>query len=120
MNGLARDILLGFRRLARTPGQTLAAVAALTLGIGLSTAAFSMTWGIVVRGLPVEKAEQILHLESDNPSQNQPSLGVYLQDFLELAPAPDLVRGARRLSIANRQPERRPSGGAGRGGAPQR
>jgi predicted permease len=83
MNGLARDILLGFRRLARTPGQTLAAVAALTLGIGLSTAAFSMTWGIVVRGLPVEKPGQILHLESDNPPQNQPSLGVYLQDFLE-------------------------------------
>ncbi|MFP5288754.1 MAG: ABC transporter permease, partial [Thermoanaerobaculia bacterium] len=83
MNGLARDVRVALRRLARTPGQTLAAVIALALGIGLSTAVFSMTWGIVVRGLPFEEPEQILHLESDNPSQGQPSLGVYLQDFLE-------------------------------------
>ena len=83
MNGLARDARSGIRRLARTPGQTLAAVAALALGIGLSTAVFSMIYGIVVRGLPFEKPEQLLHLESDNPSQDQPSLGVYLQDFLE-------------------------------------
>ena len=83
MNGLARDARIGIRRLARTPGQTLAAVTALALGIGLSTAVFSMTWGIVVRGLPFEEPEELLHLENDNPSQNQPSLGVYLQDFLE-------------------------------------
>ena len=83
MNGLARDVRFGIRRLARTPGQTLAAVTALTLGIGLSTAVFSMTYGIVIRGLPFEEPEKLLHLESDNPSQNQPSLEVYLQDFLE-------------------------------------
>lgn len=83
MNGLARDARSGIRRLARTPGQTLAAVMALALGIGLSTAVFSMTWGIVVRGLPFEEPEELLHLESDNLSQNQESLGIYLQDFLE-------------------------------------
>ncbi len=87
MNGLARDARFGIRRLARTPGQTLAAVIALALGIGLSTAVFSMTYGIVVRGLPFEKPEQLLHLESGDrfrkPSQDQASLGVYLQDFLE-------------------------------------
>ncbi|HEX6863856.1 MAG TPA: ABC transporter permease, partial [Thermoanaerobaculia bacterium] len=81
--GLARDARFGIRRLARTPGQTLAAVIALALGIGLSTAVFSMTYGIVVRGLPFEEPEELLHLESDNPSQDQESLGVYLQDFLE-------------------------------------
>lgn len=83
MNGLAHDVRFGLRRLARTPGQTLAAVTALMLGIGLSTAMFSITWCIVLRGLPFEEPWELLHLESDNPSQNQPSLGVYQQDFLE-------------------------------------
>ena len=87
MNGLARDVRFALRRLAKTPGQTLAAVIALALGIGLSTAVFSMTYGIVIRGLPFEKPEQLLYLESEDqlrkPSQDQPSLGVYLQDFLE-------------------------------------
>ena len=83
MNGFGGDVLLAIRRLARTPGQTLAAVTALMLGIGLSTAMFSITWSVVVRGLPFEEAEELLHLQSDNPAQGQASLGVYLQDFLE-------------------------------------
>jgi predicted permease len=83
MSGLARDLRFGFRMLARTPGHTLAAVLALALGIGLSTAMFSIVYGAVIRGLPFEEPERLLHIENNNPSRNQRSLEVFPADFLE-------------------------------------
>jgi putative ABC transport system permease protein len=81
MNGLARDLRFGFRMLARTPGHTLAAVLALALGTGLSTAMFSIVYGAILRGLPFEKSEQLLHVENNNPSKDQRSLEVFFPDF---------------------------------------
>jgi predicted permease len=83
MTGLAQDVRFGIRMLARSPGHTLAAVAALMLGTGLSTAMFSLVYGIVIRGLPFAEPERIVYLESTNPSHGQPSLAVDVQDFLE-------------------------------------
>lgn len=82
MTQLFRDLRFGFRILARTPGHTLAAVLALALGIGLSTAMFSIVYGAVLRGLPFEESERLLHIENNNPSKDQRSLEVYLPDFL--------------------------------------
>jgi putative ABC transport system permease protein len=82
MNQLLRDLRFGFRMLAKTPGHTLAAVLALALGIGLSTAMFSIVYGAVIRGLPFERSERLMHVENNNPSKDQRSLEVYLQDFL--------------------------------------
>jgi putative ABC transport system permease protein len=83
MTALARDLRFGLRMLAKSPGHTLAAVLALALGIGLSTAMFSIIYGVVIRGLPFERSERLMHLENDNPSKGQRSLEVYLPDFLE-------------------------------------
>src|SRR5687768_11583168 len=83
MTGLARDIRFGIRMLAKTPGHTLAAVVALALGIGLSTAMFSIVYGALLRGLPFEDSEAILHLENNNPSLEQESLEVFPHDFLD-------------------------------------
>ena len=83
MNGLARDLRFGFRMLARTPGHTLAAVLALALGLGLSTAMFSIVYGAVLRGLPFEESERLMHVENNNPSKDQRSLEVSQPDFLE-------------------------------------
>jgi predicted permease len=82
MTRLLRDLRFGFRMLAKTPGHTLAAVLALALGIGLSTAMFSIVYGVILRGLPFERSDRLLHIENNNPSKDQPSLEVYLPDFL--------------------------------------
>jgi putative ABC transport system permease protein len=83
MTPLARDIRFSLRMLTKTPGHTAAAVVALALGIGLATAMFSIVYGILLRGLPFERSERILHLECNNPAREQNSLEVFHLDYLE-------------------------------------
>jgi len=84
MTGLARDLRYGIRMLAKNPGLSLAAVLAFALGIGLSTAMFSIVYGVIFRGLPFEEPDRLMHVENNNPSKEQRSLEVFLPDYLEL------------------------------------
>lgn len=83
MSHLFRDFRYGLRMLSKTPGQTVAAVVALGLGIGLTAAMFSIVYGIVLRGLPLPDSDRLLHLETQNLSRDQDSLEVGLHDFLD-------------------------------------
>jgi putative ABC transport system permease protein len=85
MGDLLRDLRFGLRIFARSPGHTLAAVLALTLGIGLATAMFSIVEGVVLSGLPVEESERLLFIGNANPSRGEPRLGVSLHDYVEYA-----------------------------------
>ena len=51
---------LPFRLLLKRPGMSVLAVAALGVGIGLTTAMFSIINGVVLRGLPFDQADRIL------------------------------------------------------------
>ena len=84
MTELARDLRYGIRMLTKNPGLTVAAVLAFALGIGLSTAMFSIVYGVLLRGLPFEEPEQLVHIENNNPSKDQRSLEVFLQDYVEM------------------------------------
>ncbi len=84
MTGLFRDLRFGIRTLIKTPGHTLAAVLALGLGLGLSTAMFSIVYGALLRGLPFEASERLMHIENNNPSRDQSSLEVSVPDFIEM------------------------------------
>ena len=57
---LAQDIHYGVRTLLRTPSFTLAAVAAMTLGIGAGTAVFSVVDRILFRALPYPNDGRLL------------------------------------------------------------
>ncbi len=83
MTSIGQDVRFGVRMLFRSPGVTLAAVLALGLGIGLATAMFSIVYGAMIRGLPVPEPERLMHLENANPSREEPSLEVFLHDFLD-------------------------------------
>ncbi|MDP9122292.1 MAG: ABC transporter permease [Acidobacteriota bacterium] len=83
MRTLWRDIRFGVRILGKHPGHTAAAAVALALGIGLTTAMFSIVYGVILRGLPFPGAERIMFLETANSARNQKSLAVDLADFLD-------------------------------------
>lgn len=70
------------RSLARSRALTLIAVLALTLGIGLTTAMYSIVRG-ALRDLPFENADRLMHLERNNPSEGIDSMEVTLHDFLD-------------------------------------
>ena len=62
MRAIARDIALAARRLTGSPRQTAAAVAVLALGIGATTAIFSVLEGVLLRPLPFAEAERLVVL----------------------------------------------------------
>jgi hypothetical protein len=63
-------IRLGIRTLARYPGYSLTVVVLLAIGIGASTAVFSIVDAILLRELPVSQPEQL-----DRMVQHLPKLG---------------------------------------------
>src|SRR5438552_11004861 len=59
MDRLLQDVRFGVRLLRRTPGFTLAAVLALALGIGATTAIFSVLDRVVLRPLPYPEPDRL-------------------------------------------------------------
>jgi putative ABC transport system permease protein len=78
-----RDIRYGGRMLAKAPGHTVAAAIALSLGIGLTTAAFSIVYGVLWRGLPYPQAERLMQVDTQVPSRDLLYQGVGVHDYLD-------------------------------------
>src|SRR5215213_3197487 len=62
MDSILKDIRVGVRSLLKRPGFTSIAILTLALGIGASTAIFSVVDGVLLRPLPYPRAEQIVQL----------------------------------------------------------
>jgi predicted permease len=59
---LRQDLRFTFRTLARTPGFTMTAILVAALGIGATTAAFSVTDRVLLRELPFADSERLVSL----------------------------------------------------------
>ena len=62
--GLWTDLRYGVRLLMRNPAFAAVAVSSLALGIGANTALFSVTDALMLRMLPVKRAEDIVRLRT--------------------------------------------------------
>ncbi|MGH9754135.1 MAG: permease prefix domain 1-containing protein, partial [Blastocatellia bacterium] len=80
------DMRYGLRMLRKTPGWTAIMCAVLALGIGLTTAIFSLTYGILLRALPYPDPERIVALYLTNTvaaAAGYPRFGVSAATWLE-------------------------------------
>lgn len=83
LDALRREVGQAMRGLAKSPGLVATSVVALGLGIGLTGVMFSIVDGALLKGLPFERSDRILHLEQTNLSAGIESMEVPLHDFLD-------------------------------------
>lgn len=68
MDSIFKDIRYGVRGLLKHPGFTAIVVITLALGIGASTAIFSVVDSVLLRRLPYRNAERIVAIQELNPA----------------------------------------------------
>jgi predicted permease len=83
---LLQDTSYGVRTLAKSPGFTFVAILTLALGIGASTAIFSLIHAVLLRSLPYGDSARLVYLFTPNPRYNLPAeiFGPSNADFFDL------------------------------------
>jgi putative ABC transport system permease protein len=81
--GFARDLQYSTRLLRRQPGFALVAMLTLAVGIGASTAIFSVVDAVLLRALPYPKPQQIVRVWEQSPTGRRMNLATSnFDDFL--------------------------------------
>ena len=82
MESVMRDLAIAVRTLRRRWAISLWSIVALGVGIGLATTTFSIIWGSLLRGLPVEASDRLVHFERGEVG-SVGSLAVTHHDYLD-------------------------------------
>ena len=80
VTSLARDVRYAVRSLRRSPGTVIAGTAALALGIGLTAVMYSIIYGMLIKGLPFDRADRIAIVYYADPAHEDDQIP--LADFL--------------------------------------
>jgi len=82
LEALVADLRYGWRSLRRTRGFTLVAAGSLAIGIGASSAIFSVADAVLLRTLPLPEPERLVELEAVFASHEQTNLESVVFDHL--------------------------------------
>src|ERR1700685_4289906 len=71
MRTLVQDLRFAFRQFRKSPGFAVSAVLSLMLGIGATTAVFSVVYGVLLDPYPYKDAKRMVHVELFDSSGRQ-------------------------------------------------
>lgn len=112
MNSLWQDVRFGFRAVRRSPGASSLAVCVLALGVGLSTATFSIVNAALFRPLPVRASDRLVYEYPILPGGGRTAMtdfgvleflrqhGDVFESVTAHSPHTDLIRAADRSVTA--------------------
>ncbi len=76
MKGVVQDLRLSLRELYKRPGLAITAIVSLMLGIGATTAVFSVIYGLLAHPYPYKDSDRMIHLVLVNESGQERWPGV--------------------------------------------
>ena len=88
MRGVIQDIRYALRQLGKAPGFTFTAIVSLALGIGATTAVFSVIYGILVDPYPYANSDRMAHVNLRNTAGERNGFGVTAGQWLEMRKSP--------------------------------
>src|SRR5688572_27268829 len=113
MQSILRDLRFAARRLVKDRWFTLAAIAALALGIGANSAVFTLVNAVLLRGLPFDEPDRIVMIYWRDTRGRD--FGNSLDDFEDLRRASRtfsgmslVFNGSLNISADDRDPEQYP------------
>jgi predicted permease len=84
LENLTQDVRYGFRMLRKSPGFTAIAVLTIALGIGATTAIFSVVDATLLRPLPYPQPEQLVSIQDDLPGAGARDVGMSQPEWQDL------------------------------------
>src|SRR5436305_7204169 len=84
MDTLWKDLRYAIRSLSRTPGFAIAAVLALALGIGATTAIFSVVHAVLLRSLGWGEESRLVSVRANFPGQDLIDIPVSALEYFDL------------------------------------
>ena len=88
MRTVFQDLRYAFRQLIKLPGFTLTAVVSLALGIGATTAVFSVVYAILMDPYPYAAPDRMVHMRLVAPNGNLRGFGVTGTQWQQLRKSP--------------------------------
>ena len=103
-----QDMRYGVRLMRRAPGFAAAAILTVALGIGATTAMFSVVYGVVLQPLPYREPDRLVNLWNTAIKRGLPRAYVGNGQRRRLEGAQSRVRGHRGVARGRElQPDRR-------------
>src|SRR5215472_9255519 len=81
---IIQDLHFGLRMLRKSPGFTAIAILTMALGIGATTAIFSLVDATLLRPLPYPHAEELVRVEDDLPGEGATDAGISIPEWKDL------------------------------------